>query len=78
MTVRVVTDGSGDYASLQLAVKSVSPGSTILLEAGAYRLEEQLEIRGHRISITDDKAFSMRRSPFRTIGSIIELVEVLV
>jgi len=44
LTVRVAPDGSGDYASLEAAVEAVPPGSTILLDPGAFQLTESLEI----------------------------------
>ncbi len=44
VTVRLAPDGSGDYASLEAAVKAVPPGSTILLDAGTYQLAGSLEI----------------------------------
>lgn len=44
VTVRVVPDGSGDYASLEAAVAAVPSGSTILLDPGTHRLAGSLEI----------------------------------
>lgn len=42
--VLVMSDGSGDYANLELAVKSVVAESRIVLGEGTFQLEEPLEI----------------------------------
>jgi parallel beta-helix repeat protein len=42
--VFVMSDGSGDYNNLELAVKSVPEGSTIVLGEGTFQLEEPLDI----------------------------------
>jgi parallel beta-helix repeat protein len=42
--VHVLSDGSGDYASLEAAVEAVAAWSTIFLGEGTFRLEETLEI----------------------------------
>jgi len=44
VTVRLAADGSGEYESLEAAVEAVPPGSSILLDAGTYRLVGPLEI----------------------------------
>ena len=44
VTVRLAADGSGEYESLEAAVEAVPPGSSILLDAGTYRLAGPLEI----------------------------------
>lgn len=44
MTVHVVPDGSGDYASLEAAVDTVPAESTITLAPGTYRLTGQLTV----------------------------------
>jgi parallel beta-helix repeat protein len=44
ITAHVAPDGSGDYASLEKAVLAVPAGSTIILEAGSYRLASPLII----------------------------------
>jgi parallel beta-helix repeat protein len=44
VTVRIAPDSGGDYKSLQVAVESVPPGSTLILEPGTHRLVGTLEI----------------------------------
>jgi parallel beta-helix repeat protein len=44
VTVRVAPDGSGDYPSLGAAIEVVSERSTLILDPGAYRLAEPLDI----------------------------------
>ena len=41
-------------------------------------IEKVLEGKGHSIRITDDKAYSVKKSPFRSVGSIIDVVVALV
>jgi acyl carrier protein len=54
------------------ALDSLSLVSLILL------IEEQVELEfGKTISITDDRAMSQFRSPFRTVGSIADFVTAL-
>ncbi len=43
-TLHLKADGSGDYATLEEAVQYASPGDTITLEHGVYRLTESLDI----------------------------------
>jgi len=43
-TVHVLSDGSGDYATLETAIESIAPESTIILDEGTFHLEEALEI----------------------------------
>ena len=40
-------------------------------------LEQQFEKRGMVVHITDSKAFSSVKGPFRTVGSVISMVEKL-
>jgi len=40
-------------------------------------LEEQLEKRGKQVSITTNKAFSQTKTPLKTVGTIITMVEGL-
>ena len=40
-------------------------------------LEEQMEKRKIRVKITDSRAFSKSKTPFRTVGSVIDMVERL-
>ncbi len=44
VAIRLEADGSGDYRTLEEAVAAASPGETILLETGTYRLVEPLEV----------------------------------
>ena len=60
-TVRVAPDGSGDYPSLEAAVDAVSPGSTLVLESGTYRLARSLVIR----------------RPLRLVGAGMDQTEVV-
>ena len=39
--------------------------------------EELLMDMGHNVSLTDDRAFSASRSPFRTLGTMIDTVVVM-
>jgi parallel beta-helix repeat protein len=45
VTLRIEADGSGDYASLEEAVRSAPHQATIRLGAGAYHLTRRLNIR---------------------------------
>ena len=38
-------------------------------------VEQELEGQGHDISIMSDKAFSLKNSPFRTVGTLAEYIE---
>ena len=62
--------------NLILLGKGATLKSIDLVEIAAA-IEEQLENRGYTVSVTDDKAFSMSKTPFRTIGSVIVIVEQL-
>ncbi len=42
--IHLAADGSGDYATLEAALAAASPGATIVLEAGDYRLATRVEI----------------------------------
>jgi parallel beta-helix repeat protein len=44
-TLHLEADSSGDYATLEEAVQYASPGATIILGSGTYRLTKPLEIR---------------------------------
>jgi parallel beta-helix repeat protein len=43
-TVRVAADGSGDYPNLQAAIDDLVEGSTIMLDAGDYIIDETVQI----------------------------------
>mgnify|MGYP000624978747 CR=1 FL=1 len=59
--IRLKADGSGDYATLEEAVAAASPGDTILLEAGTYRLAEPLKIE----------------KPLRLVGAGMDQAEIV-
>lgn len=74
----IITDPLIEKRNDLILVGKGSELQSIDLVELAASVEEQLELRGYKVSITDDKAFSMSKSPFRTVGSVIEIVEQLV
>jgi acyl carrier protein len=51
-----------------------SPLDSLGLLSLLLEVEEELHTAGHPVMLSDDRAISQRRSPFRTVESLVEYI----
>jgi acyl carrier protein len=54
-----------------------SPLDSLGLVSLLIEIEDQLALRGRPISLSDERAMSQKRSPFRDVPSLVAYVETL-